>query len=510
MDNYKLKRNVHEIFAKSQELSIAYIINQLDLELPIKKRFKFSFESQIKAIIFMKLKGFRSQHQLVDYLINNNSDAIQIGFYRNNEGKTEIPTRRALSKFIKTLDKKYLELIDSVVFIINKTADDFNVVLDTVSKNHKKETSVKTIHNIKEDKIKEVISILRTKIYKKLKLNISENSLFKYPDFIDELVYIALTQDFAENGSKMANQFLGRKMPNADTLFYHLKKFQDWKILEKTFAVEILDYLIKIAKVRGLISTRKVDVAIDETEWFYYGDRATPKVVGKKPERGTTWCFKFITIDVINSRSRFTLCALPVLMDDENERTDLVIDLIAFAKQRLHVRRLLADRGFLSSGIINSMNRMGVDIIIPTKENLNMIKNSNNEKAPFIKTNQLMGNCRVNLIVIEKDSKRQGFVTNIPLKTNEINLGVALAEFYRNRWQIETGYRVKEYTFRGKTCSRNYIIRYFYFMLSIILYDCWILVDLLIIIALNIRTIKTMITAKIFSAKLLTIKEPAG
>ena len=269
--------------------------------------------------------------------------------------------------------------------------------------------------------------------------------MFKYPDFIDELVYIALTQDFAENGSKMANQFLGRKMPNADTLFYHLKKFQDWKILEKTFTVEILDYLIKIAKVRGLISTRKVDVAIDETEWFYYGDRATPKVVGKKPERGTIWCFKFITIDVINSRSRFTLCALPVLMDDENERTDLVIDLIAFAKQRLHVRRLLADRGFLSSGIINSMNRMGVDIIIPTKENLNMIKNSNNEKAPFIKTNQLMGNCRVNLIVIEKDSKRQGFVTNIPLKTNEINLGVALAEFYRNRWQIETGYR--EFTF---------------------------------------------------------------
>ena len=510
MDNYKLKRRVYEIFAKSRELSITDIVSRLDLELPIKKRFKFSFESQIKAIIFMKLKGFRSQHQLVDYLTKNDSGAIQLGFSKGDTGKIEIPTRRAFSKFIKNLDKKYLELIAEVVFIINKTADDFNVVLDTVSKNHKKETSVKTIHNIKEDKIKEVISILRTKIYKKLKLNISENSLFKYPDFIDELVYIALTQDFAENGSKMANQFLGRKMPNADTLFYHLKKFQDWKILEKTFAVEILDYLIKIAKVRGLISTRKVDVAIDETEWFYYGDRATPKVVGKKPERGTTWCFKFITIDVINSRSRFTLCALPVLMDDENERTDLVIDLIAFAKQRLHIRRLLADRGFLSSGIINSMNRMSVELIIPTKENLNMIKNSNNEKAPFIKTNQLMGNCRVNLIGIEKDGKRQGFVTNIPLKTNEINLGVALAEFYRNRWQIETGYRVKEYTFRGKTCSKNYVIRYFYFMLSIILYDCWVLADLLIILALGIRTVKTTVTAKIFSAKLLMIKGPAG
>ena len=95
-------------------------------------------------------------------------------------------------------------------------------------------------------------------------------------------------------------------------------------------------------------------------------------------------------------------------------------------------------------------------------------------------------------------------------KENEIELGTALAEFYRNRWQIETGYRVKEYTFRGKTCSKNYVIRYFYFMLSIILYDCWVLADLMIILALGIRTVKTTVTAKTFSAKLLTITIPYG
>jgi IS4 transposase len=121
-----------------------------------------------------------------------------------------------------------------------------------------------------------------------------------------------------------------------------------------------------------------------------------------------------------------------------------------------------------------------------------------------------MANCRVNLIVIERGGKRQGFITNIPLKTNEIELGAALADFYRNRWQIETGYRVKEYAFRGKTCSKNYVIRYFYFMLSIILYDCWILADLLIIMALGLRTVKAMVTAKVFSAKLLMISIPYG
>ena len=510
MDNLSLKKKVCEILANNREVRIADILDQLDLDLPIKKRFTFSFESQMKLIAFFYLKKFKSHRELLEYLTSNSYEAIKLGFYKEAD-KIKLPSRRTIANFIKTLDKENISFIKSLVSIIENTADKFNIILDIKQRKVKRMSiSIKTEYNLKDSKIKEIINLLRSKIYKKLKLDIADNSLFKYSDFIDELIYIALTQDFAENGSKMANQFLNRKMPNADTLFYHLKKFPNWNVLEKIFADGILDYLIKVAKSKGLISDRKVDVAIDETEWFYYGNRDTPKVVGKKPERGTTWCFKFITIDVINSRSRFTLCALPVLMDDENERTDLVIDLIEFAKQRLHIRRLLADRGFLSSGIINSMNRMGVEIIIPTKENLNMIKNSNNEKAPLIKTNQLMGSCRVNLIIIEKDGKRQGFVTNIPLRTNEIALGQAIAEFYRNRWQIETGYRVKEYAFRGKTCSKNYVIRYFYFMLSIILYDCWVLADLLIIMALGIKTIKTMVTAKIFSAKLLTSKEPAG
>ncbi len=510
MSGNRLKRLVYEIFTKNAGPSIAEILNRLDLEPPIKKRFTFSFESQIKLVLFFYLKHFKSHEELLRHLKAHREEAVKLGFCL--EGETiKLPSRRSIANFIKTLDKEYTALVKSLTSLIEETADKFNVVLDTATKRYEnKAPSPKTAYNVREDKIRDVISILRTRIYKKLRLNIAENSLFKYPDFIDELIYIALTQDFAENGSKLANQLLNRKMPNADTLFYHLKKFSDWKLLEKTFAIEILDYLIKIAKSRGLISDRKVDVAIDETEWFYYGDRNTEKIIGKKPERGTTWCYKFITIDVINSRSRFTLCALPVLMDDENERADLVVDLIEFARIRLHVRRLLADRGFLSSGVINSMNRLGVEIIIPAKESLNMIKNSNQEKAPFIKTNQLMGNCRANLIVIERDGKRQGFVTNIPLKTSEIVLGEALAEFYRNRWQIETGYRVKEYTFRGKTCSKNYIIRYFYFVLSVILYDCWVLADLLIIMALGIRTTKIMIKAKMFSAKILTIKEPAG
>ena len=143
MDNHKLKRKVYEFFAKNKDYRIVDIVSQLDLELPIKKRFTFSFESQIKATIFMQLKGFKSQHQLVDHLLKNDLDAIQLGFSKNDTGKIEIPTRRAFSKFIKNLDKEYLELVTSAVFAIKKTADEFNIALDNASRNYKKRSRLK-------------------------------------------------------------------------------------------------------------------------------------------------------------------------------------------------------------------------------------------------------------------------------------------------------------------------------------------------------------------------------
>jgi hypothetical protein len=50
----------------------------------------------------------------------------------------------------------------------------------------------------------------------------------------------------------------------------------------------------------------------------------------------------------------------------------------------------------------------------------------------------------------------------------------AYTEEYRYRWGIETSYRVED-GFEAKTTSRNFTLRVIYFMLSIILYNLWIL-----------------------------------
>ena len=53
-----------------------------------------------------------------------------------------------------------------------------------------------------------------------------------------------------------------------------------------------------------------------------------------------------------------------------------------------------------------------------------------------------------------------------------------IAEKYKKRWGIKTSYRVKS-ELRLKTCSRKYVVRLFMFVLSVLLYNAWVLLNLL-------------------------------
>ncbi|MCL5009502.1 MAG: hypothetical protein M1433_00765 [Candidatus Parvarchaeota archaeon] len=122
-----------------------------------------------------------------------------------------------------------------------------------------------------------------------------------------------------------------------------------------------------------------------------------------------------------------------------------------------------------------------------------------------------MKNSRFNLVVLEKEGEKHYFATNIPLRSEDLILAFRIGEMYRSRWQIETGYRVKKYTFRGKTTSVNYVVRYLYFMLSVVLYNCWLIVDLGLTLFLGSTSKKSQITAKKFAIALINVgKDPNG
>lgn len=83
---------------------------------------------------------------------------------------------------------------------------------------------------------------------------------------------------------------------------------------------------------------------------------------------------------------------------------------------------------------------------------------------------------------------------------NDVDLADKVFRQYDKRWGIETSYRVKKYSFRPKTTSKNYFIRFFYFMFSVLMYNLWILLDIILcILIFRMKQARHIITSKLFA-----------
>lgn len=510
----KLEKEIYKAFArrKSQDFKIPDILSEVSLDSAFNPRFEFSTDSILKALVLMKLKGIRSQSKLSQCLKSYEDVSVKLGFFKDRYNKIKTPDQRTFSYFIKNhLDDEKRQIIDFVCKKIGEISEKFNIVLDIEildkSAKTKEFKSEKTIYNNKNQKLKELCKLVRKKVYPKIQLNIRHNSVFRKNEFLDMLVHIALTEDFAENGSRTLQYAIGRRVPTSDTLLYHIKKFEDKEVLQKMF-IEVFNLVYGMSRRSNLFGGRKVDVAIDFTDWFYYGRDRSHMVLGKKPERGTSKCFRFATINVVEHGERFTLLALPVSSFDTKEA--ILEKLVSFAKERVPIRKLYIDRGFFSSSIINLLKRMGITFIMPAIMNDRVIDYANSVSPPAVIRGYPMRDCKFNLVVIEGNVRRYAFATNMRLNTNDTMLAERMSNPYSKRWGIETSYRVKK-NFRAKTTSRNYIIRQFYFMMSVVLYDLWILINLLLSMVLFGKfSRKIAVTAKLFGTVLYTVVDPGG
>ena len=504
----RLVNALSNLSKESTNIGICALLKELELKPEIGIRRTFSPNAMIKAYTLLKLTHIKSYNALVNYLRNRPDEAILLGFDKNDT-KVKLPTRQELWYFVKTLKTEDLETADYIVNTINGLAEKFNIMLDTepATKKLKENASEKTASAHKSAKSEELVSFVKSRLKKKLKFKLRHNAVFRNEELLDTLIWIAYEQNFAESGTAIFSELLKRRSPNADTLFYHIKKF-GMSELRDVF-MEIFELVFRTARQMRLIGTRKVDLAIDATPWFFYGDHENYGVIGTKPERGTSWAYKFISVDVVNHNQRFTLFALPVMPEDN--QTELVEKLLTYAKMKVKIGKVFLDRGFFDSKCINLLKKMGLQFIMPAKQNANVVKKVSKLSAPRIYPNCPMKNSRFNLVVLEKDGDKRYFATNIPLRSEDLILAFRIGEMYRSRWQIETGYRVKKYTFRGKTTSVNYVVRYLYFMLSVVLYNCWLLVDLGLTLFLGLSSKKSQITAKKFAVALINVgKDPNG
>ena len=276
----------------------------------------------------------------------------------------------------------------------------------------------------------------------------------------------------------------------------------------------LFEIVWEMTRTANLFDKRKrYDVAIDFTEWYFYGDRGAPMVVGKEPERGTSKCYKFATINIVESGKRFTLLALPVGPFDKKE--EILRKLLGYVLERIRIRRVYVDRGFCDSYSIKVFNSLHLKYLMPATKLPTVKKMLEITSAPSIITDFEMKDVTFNLVIVEEEEKngemvKRAFATNEQFEENDVSLAERLFLLYGKRWGIETSYRVKKHSYLPKTTSKNYLIRLFYFMFSVLLYNLWILADILIWLAL-FGEIKEdhLITSKYFGTVLYMI-DPGG
>jgi hypothetical protein len=390
--------------------------------------------------------------------------------------------------------------------VVYREVDNF-IYKDNPIDNYIDNCGGRTAYKITDADINQISKYLKRRIYPHVELEFRHNCIYKKDDLLDLLLHMADTKTCAENGSKTFRFFNNgrinnRRIPSADTLLYHIKKL-DRSEVEAIFK-ELFELTLMVAKVtRPDLFRGAVDVAIDITDWLYYGSSDSDMVLGTKPQLGTHHAYKFATICVVKNGFRFNLLAIP--MDNCADMDKIVHTLVAYAKDKVRIRRIYLDRGFYNVKIVELLKALDVHFVIRARTQGAKIRRwiRIHQDDPIIIKPYTMKSKKkttrstyVNLIIVDKainKNEKIAFITNIDVNNQG---GLVLAEDFKKRWGIETSYRVEK-VFRPKTTSKNYIVRLFYFLFSVAVYNIWVLTNLILCHMLHPKA-DILITAKIF------------
>jgi hypothetical protein len=263
--------------------------------------------------------------------------------------------------------------------------------------------------------------------------------------------------------------YCGYEVPCGDAVLDRLSK-QPYHILEHGFDQVFRDQVTQARKQR--LFSYPVIVAIDFTDIEWYG-KDLPFIVKGKARKGTDRFIRFATIGIVEDGKRFTLKILPVTPFSCKEK--IVTELLGFVSQLVSVRVVLLDRGFYSHEVIQAIKNLGHRFVMPVKkyEQIKQLMKTVYKQGPQVY--EMSKGTTFTLVVVKDDDSGK----LLPYATNLKGLqSTVIHELYTHRFGIETQYRVKN-QFLGRTCSKQYSVRYGFFILAVALYNLWVLLNIL-------------------------------
>lgn len=254
---------------------------------------------------------------------------------------------------------------------------------------------------------------------------------------------------------------------NADPLHIWIKKGYE-EDFRRSFELQV-------QKALKLLGVSVAKLAFDTTDEPFYGKTRSLHIFNTKDEK-YGGVFKFMSVSLIVRNKQIPLMALPVRVGEGWAKP--AIHLLDYCQSLFKgVRLTVWDRSFYVAELIDYLEAKKVPYIIHVPEKEGSISGYVEQTESFSKFRHPMEYAKKKsrwkphtTIVVCKgiDDFAWIFATNINFRTR-----VEYIWYYKRRWQIETNYRVEDEG-RIKSKSTNHLIRYFYFLISLLLHLFWI------------------------------------
>jgi hypothetical protein len=306
----------------------------------------------------------------------------------------------------------------------------------------------------------------------------------------------------------LACDALGRY--DSDTIHHHLRKLDAKASL--AYSRRVNSNLLAEARRNGLLRDPQV-VAVDtHKDPDYTHDHAD--CIKARGARGTSFVLDYLSLET-TGENRLTLAFGPVT--NENPVRECYREILQQALLEAPIRMLLADRGMFGTPLMQAAHELGIPYVIAAQRNNVVARHIRENERSARRIPRRPGHRFAEVTLTFHPARRHRFTTTLilfwrpdkhasrsvcfPFATSERHLSAArayeLAYLYLKRWDIETGYRIKN-KLRVRTCSPHAGIRRFLQYFSILGHNLWILQRSLT----RTKNAKTLVTVRLFQVML--------
>src|SRR5574344_96671 len=303
-------------------------------------------------------------------------------------------------------------------------------------------------------------------------ITLPESANYECQDTLNVLLHAATSStDSLESASNdLQRKNPDSRIPSADTVFNYIKENKIEDILSSFRKMNL--ELFKMMKLENNIH----DIAVDFHDISYYGDKNTPGIRGIKLKNGSSWGKSFCTLDIIGT-SHLTLDVIDI--NSLNKNYSLLIGSLFKRLKTIGVKTgtVYLDKEFFNTDVISKLDELKVNFVIAAKSNKVINKELKNHQKEYGNTSTIFeyrfqkGGPSFNIVAIYNDKKKKYllFATNKKAESIE-KFEKMIPEEYRKRWNIETGYRVKN-EFKIRSCTKSPVARVLFFIIQCIMYN---------------------------------------